>query len=113
MAFDPQPATWLGAGYTLSGNKVQMTTVTAGSNIVLDKLTDAQADPTTGDIRDVVRACCYAFYEAWAAQSPGNRPAKMRLVKSVESLPDLTTLRETYTMSFEVESDPQGVVDEP
>ena len=57
MAFDPKPSTWLGAGYTTDSgaHTVTFNTNDASSNKLLKQLTDALANPTTGDIRDVVR----------------------------------------------------------
>lgn len=112
MAFTKSPQTWLGAGYTVSSSKVQMNTASAGSNVVLTKLTDAQADPSTGDIRDVARAFCFALQEAWDDQTAGNRPTKMKLEKSTVAQGN-TVLQETYQFTFYTTSDPQEVVDEP
>lgn len=113
MAFNAAPSAWMGAGYTLDSNKAEFNTNSAGSNQLLTKLTDAQADPTTGDVRDVFRALCYMMYNSWSSIASANRPTKMRLVKSVIAQADNTTLQETYTMVFYTESDPQGVVAEP
>lgn len=112
MAFNASPSTWLGAGYTVASNQARFNTASAASNVVLDKLTDAQADPTTGDIRDVFRALCYAMWESWDDQSQGNRPVKMKVDRSTVATNN-TVLQETYTLTFYTESDPQAVVDEP
>lgn len=117
MAFDKKPSTWLGAGYTVASNKAQFNTASAGSNVVLEKVTDAEADPTTGDIRDVARALCYALFEAWSDQSPSNRPSKMTITKNVTVVAPTAAnpqvLRESYSLVFDVTSDPQSVIDEP
>ena len=117
MAFNPAPSSFFGAGYTLSSNKVQLNTETAGSNQLLTKLTDAQANATTGDARDVCRALCYMMYEQWLELSAGNKPVQMTLQKTITARAPTTanpqTLQEQYTFTFNVESDPQAVIDEP
>lgn len=115
MAFNPAPNTWL-TGYSLTSNEVRMRTLTAGTSVTLEKLTDAQANASSGDVRDVFRALCYAMADAYSDKAAGSLPTKMRIVKSVVALPPSTTvpesLRETYTFTFDVESDPQAVIDE-
>lgn len=117
MPFTEAPSSFFGAGYSLSASEVKLTTADNGGTVLLTKLTDAQANASSGDSRDVVRALCYAAYEKWLALSSGNRPAKMKLEKDIISLAPTTTnpqvLRETYTFTFDVESDPQGVIAEP
>lgn len=112
MAFNKSPSTWLGAGYGLAANKVTLTTATAGSNVLLTKLTDAEADPSSGDVRDVLWAICYAFYAKWDAVIPGNRPSKMKLVKTVQANADNVTQTETYTFVFTTTTDPSNVTAE-
>lgn len=102
--FRPSPALWLGPGYSLASRRIRLTTQTAGADVLLTKLTDAEANASSGDIRMVMRAICYAFWEAWAAQQERNLPKRMILEKTVEVLPVQTTLRETYRFQFDVES---------
>lgn len=117
MAFNPAPGTFFGAGYSLAASEVKLTTADNGGTILLTKLTDAQANATTGDYRDVLRALCYAGYEKWLATASANRPVKMSFVKTITSLAPTTdnpqVLREQYVLSFDVESDPQAVISEP
>lgn len=110
--YNGAPSNWM-TGYSLASSQAKFNTNSAGSDQLLTKLTDAQANATTGDVRDIYRALCYMMYESWVDQSSANRPVKMRLTKTVIALPDNTTLRETYTLVFDVTSDPQAVVDEP
>lgn len=117
MPFNEAPSNFFGAGYSLVSSEVKLTTADNGGTVLLGKLTDAQANATTGDARDVSRAFCYALYEKYSALSSGNRPTKMRMNKDIVALAPTTddpqVLRETYTFSFDVLSDPQGVIDEP
>jgi hypothetical protein len=87
MAFDPAPSTWLGAGYSAdsSGHTISMNTDDASSNKLLAQLTDALADETTGDIRNVTMAVCEAFYQAWKAIDSADRPTKMTITRTATS----------------------------
>jgi hypothetical protein len=112
MAYNGAPSNWM-TGYSLASSQARFNTDSAGSDQLLTKLTDAQANATTGDVRDVFRSLCYMMSEAWTDQTSANRPVKMTIRKQVIALADNVTLRETYTMTFDVESDPQAVVPEP
>ncbi len=104
MAFNPAPSNWLGAGYTVDtgSHTISMTTVTAGSDIVLEQLTDAKADETTGDIRDVAMSITEALFQSYLAQASPDRPSKMILAKSTTGGGDGISLY-TYTFKFYVE----------
>lgn len=102
MAFDPSPATWLGAGYTLTSSVAGFNTNTAGSNKLLKQLTDTLGDETTGDIRVVMMAMAEAFYQAWQNIAAVDRPGKMTITKSSTSGQGSTTVF-TYTLKFIVD----------
>ncbi len=102
MSFDPSPATWLGPGYTLASSVVGLTTVTAGSDIILEQLTDTLADPTTGDIRSVAMAISEAIFQAWQAQISADRPTKMNIARSTTGSGTSTVF--TYTFKFTVDA---------
>lgn len=61
-----------------------MNTNDAASNKTLPQLTDAQADPTTGDIRNVAFALCEALYQAWLTQG-ADIPTKMTISRSASA----------------------------
>ncbi len=109
MSFDPSPTTWLGPGYTLASSVVGLTTVTAGSDIILQQLTDTLADPTTGDIRSVAMAISEALFQAWLAQISADRPTKMTLARAVTG--SAASVVYTYTFKFTV--DPTEIVVDP
>lgn len=102
MAFTAVPSAWLGAGYTVStgSHTISLTTNTAGSNKILTELTDAEADPTTGDIREIARALAKALYDAYVAQTT-NVPNRMQIFKQSGATAAGHVL-ETYTFTFEV-----------
>lgn len=112
MAFDPAPSTWLGAGYTLSTHVVGLTTNDAVTNQILLQLTDALADPTTGDIRDVMMATCEAFFQAYAAIAAPDLPTRMIVARTTSSGPSSTSIRLQYTLSFDIETSAFTVIPE-
>ena len=105
MAFNPKPSTWLGAGYTTDSgaHTVTFNTNDAASNKLLKRLTDALADPTTGDIRDVVLAVSEAFYQAWLtiAGTPANLPTKMTIAR-IASTPSSGVTVFKYAFTFTI-----------
>lgn len=117
MAFNQAPSDFFGAGYSLAASEVKLTTATNGGTVLLSKLTDTQANATTGDARDVCRALCYAMYEKWLALSNSEKPVQMKIEKNIVAVTPTVdnpqVLQETYTLTFQVTSDPQAVIDEP
>ncbi len=109
MAYNPSPSAWL-PGYSLVSSEAKFRTETAGSNVTLEKLTDAQANATTGSIAQIMWAMCYEFYKTWDATAPMSRPAIFSVSKAVVANPDLTTQQETYTFTFQTTTDPIAVV---
>ena len=103
--FDPAPSTWLGAGYDVDTGThvISLNTNDAASNKLLAQLTDALADPTTGDIRSVMFAVLEAFYTAWRAVADADHPTKMTITRSRASGTG-DTLRYNYQVSFLVDS---------
>ncbi len=97
MAFTKVPSTWLGAGYSLASHVIGLKT-SDGSPQTLPQLTDALADPTTGDIRSIAFALAEALYQAWLSQA-GSQPAKMTITRSAATGQNGTILY-TYTLKF-------------
>lgn len=106
MPANVKPSDWLGAGYTVdAGNHlIKLTTVNAAGAKALPQLTDAKADPTSGDIREIAFGLCHALYEAWLFQlnlTTQNRTQNMNLTRSVSpggGLNDNVTL--AFTLQF-------------
>lgn len=113
MAFDPTPSTWLGAGYTLGSNQAKFTTASAGSNVTATELTDAEANPTTGDIRKIFYALCAMMYAAWLAVSSGNRPQRMTLQRQTVVDDTAGTSTVVFSFSFVTQTTAQDVAAEP
>jgi hypothetical protein len=103
MPYSKVPSAWLGAGYTLSSNKVQFNTSTAGSNPLVLELTDAQANATTGDIAQIFYGLSSMMHKAYAAKADADRPANMTLNKSTQSVSE-TQILHSFTLSFTVSS---------
>ncbi len=103
MAFDPKPSTWLGGGYDVDtgAHTIIFNTDDAASNKLLVQLTDALADPTTGDIRSVVASIVEALYQAWVGQASADRPAKMVIARSALNGANNTVVF-NYTFRFTV-----------
>ena len=104
MAFDPAPSTWLGAGYDgdAGAHTIILNTNDAASDKLLAQLTDALADPTTGDIREVILAVVEAFFQAWGNVAEADRPDRMLISRLTTSGPS-KTIRFSYTFSFQVD----------
>lgn len=102
MAYDAKPSTHFGAGYAVASNSIRFNTNDAAANKTLVTLTDAEADPTTGDFREVIRALLYKFATDWEATASADRPAKMTLAKSLGLNSTNQTVVETYVISFEI-----------
>jgi hypothetical protein len=95
---DLKPSTWLGAGYSQTGNTIVLNTSDAASNKTLPQLTNALANATTGDIRSVAFALSEALFQAWVAQS-ANQPGKMTL-RRIAQTDAGNTIRYSYVFDF-------------
>ena len=113
MAFDAKPSTWLGAGYSLAANAITMNTATAGSDVTLPELTDAEANATTGDVRDVFFALAEAMYQAYNDTASADRPTKMRLYRSNTTNETTGIVTRSYTLQFDLAIGAIDVDDEP
>lgn len=113
MAFNPAPSAWLGAGYTLASHVAGFTTATDSGAKALPQLTDAEADPTTGDIRKVSFAMLEALYQAWLAQSAADRPVRMQISKVQSADPVSGIITESYSFVFQNAISAQDVAPEP
>jgi len=109
MAFDKKPSTWLGAGYAVASNSARFNTSSSGT-ACLTEVTDAQADPTTGDIRILSRAILFKLAAVWAATAAADRPAKMRLTKRSGLNTTTGTVTEAYEIEFDVSITTLGTV---
>lgn len=115
--FNDDPSDFFGAGYALTSSEVRLNTNDNAGTKLLTKLTDAQGNASSGDARTVARALCYMLYERWLLLTNSEKPVQMKIEKNIIALTPTVdnpqVLQETYTMTFNVESDPQEVIPEP
>jgi hypothetical protein len=100
MAFDAKPSTWFGAGYAYASDAISFGTST-NANPTLTQLTNAEANATTGDVREVMRALCYKFSAVWDATAAADRPGQMTISKQISYDSD-GTANENYVFTFNV-----------
>lgn len=93
MAFDPAPTGWF-SGLSVSATEI---TIPFAS---LNTLTEAKADPSTGDIREVVYNFCESFSDAWSATATADRPEQLTIssTTSVTSTGGEDILTKIYTI---------------
>jgi hypothetical protein len=105
MAANVQPTKYFGAGYAVDpvNHLVKFNTNDAASNKILSQLTDAQANASTGDARQIILAMLEACYQAYVAQvNANNKPKQMSLqrIVSTDSSGNLTiTITGTFVFS--------------
>lgn len=105
------PVNWLGAGYGASPNFISMRTLDNPSDPVVLQLSDAKADPDTGDVRQIMFALCHAMWESWINQltfEPPNIPHNMSIQRSVGPGTG-TDDNLTYEFAFQFTVSPTGV----
>lgn len=104
MAFSEVPSTWLGAGYSNSSGShtVTMKTGSAGADITIDELTDAEADSSTGDIRKIFYALAEMMWQSYNGTASADRPTKMRFYRSTSSVDAEGTRSRTYSFTFDI-----------
>lgn len=113
MAFDQKPSTWLGAGYSLTANEIKLRTATAGSNVAIPEVTDAEANATTGDIRKVSFGLVEMLYQAWLTQAQADRPQRMNIVRNTFTDPATNLTTQVYQLTFVNQVTAQDVAAEP
>lgn len=101
MAFSAVPSTWLGAGYAYSTNQITLNTA-AHASALLTELTAADADATTGDIREIFYALCDMMYTKWEAQPDADQPTQVTVSRNQNLLAD-GTLRRQFSFSFDLD----------
>ena len=103
MAFSPVPSDWFSTGYDSDSGAHTVSFNTAeGTPATLAQLTDALADPTTGDIRSIMMAMCEGFFQAYLAQG-ADIPTRMTITRNTSTGPSNTTVF-NYTFKFTVDA---------
>lgn len=113
MAFDPKPSTWLGAGYSVAGNAISLTTADKDGDKALPEVTDAEAHATTGDIRKVLFGLMEAVFQAWNGVEVANRPTMMMIQKGSYTNVETGNIETTFTARFTAVAAGYEVADEP
>lgn len=111
MPFNPIPSNWLGAGYTLTTNVAGFNTNDATSNKLLTKLTTAEANASSGDIREIIFSMIESFYQAWISKAEADRPTKLNITRNGNALPN-GNINYTYTFQLEVATTSLNVASE-
>jgi hypothetical protein len=108
MAFDKNPATWLGAGYTTGTNTIIFNTSNAATNQTLPQLTNAEAavGANAGDIREIMFAMVDKFYNAYNAAAVADRPNKLSILRTGSTT---ATGNIVYNYNFQIEVAPSAV----
>ncbi|BAQ67071.1 hypothetical protein [Geminocystis sp. NIES-3709] len=71
-------------------------------------LTSVEADPATGDGRELARVLLDTIASKVLALSTANRPTKMTVTKANPQGIGIDSVRQAYTMSFDVSIDATG-----
>jgi len=92
MAFSKVPTNWL-ANWSEDGTNITVPLAT------FPQLTAAEADATSGDIRDIAYAICHKLDAAWAAKAVADRPSQWSQ-SSATSVDTNGNLVKTFTNRF-------------
>ena len=109
MAVDASPSNWLGAGYSLGTNQAIFNTSNHGTPC-LSEVTNAQANASTGDVRQLIMGILDKLYAKYLTTVAGtDRPTKMTMFRSASENENGQIVR-TFQISFITdESTPQQV----
>lgn len=99
MAFNIAPTT-IFPGYTSDGTEITIPIA------ALDGLTAAEANATTGDVREVLRSILLTANNAIIALPSADKPSKMSITASNPQALSAEQQRHTYTAQFTVNVDP-------
>lgn len=114
MAFNKTPSYWLGSGYSLEGSPPDAVKFNLSNNspATLLELTAAEANPSTGNIQEIIFAFCQKFYDLYESMRVDGSPAgsdapddfAVRVTtNTIQVQPEI--LQRTFTFTFNV--DPQ------
>lgn len=107
MAFNPAPSGWF-PGLTNSATELTIPFT------ALNQLTQADSDPSTGDIREIVFNFCEAFSDKWAATADADRSEKTTISTStsIQTVGGSEILTKIYTIRVELDVDSVDISDE-
>jgi hypothetical protein len=93
MAFSQVPTNWI----TSYASDDTTLTIPRAS---LPELSAAEANTTTGDIRDIVFAFVERIYQVYITSAAADRPAKMTLIRSTQTNETTGKVTRQYTINF-------------
>lgn len=107
MAFNPAPTGWF------SGLSVSATELTIPFSS-LNLLDDTKADPTSGDVREIMYNFCEAFADKWSSTTAANRPSQLTINTSTSVTTSGTEeiITKIYTIRVALSVDSVNIVDE-
>ncbi|MDG2614706.1 hypothetical protein P7L53_00475 [Thermoleptolyngbya sichuanensis XZ-Cy5] len=79
----------------------------------LTGLTPAEANATSGDGRKVAFELCRAMFVNLDALPTANRPSRFTITRGIPAGIDQTIVRQTYTLSFDIDFSGSDVAAEP
>lgn len=79
----------------------------------LPGLTAAEANATTGDGRKVAFELCRAIFANLEALPVASRPSRFTITRGIPAGIDQTIVRQTYTLSFDIDFSGSDVANEP
>jgi hypothetical protein len=106
MAFNPAPSVWFGPGFNAGTSYIQFNTDNAGGGEaykLLKQLTNALANPSTGDVRAVMMAVVEEFFQAWLTIAIADRPKNMTISRTVSTGTVGDTNIFSYNFRFTIE----------
>ena len=106
MAFDPTPTQWLPSW---SSDGTNVTFALADLSATLEA---AEADPATGDWRDILFSLIAHSYEYVEGLPAADRPSRVTITRATSQI-NAGTLRRSFTFVFETEVTGEDVTSEP
>lgn len=103
MALDLKPSTWFPA-CSLAANTFGLNTKDH-ANPSLAELTDAEANPTSGDARKIVYALLERAFQVYNSLPEADRPARMKVVKTGQLGGFNPVFAVQYNVTFQVACD--------
>jgi hypothetical protein len=103
--FDKTPNVWF-ASWSEDGTNVTFPIAS------FPEMTAANADGTTGDIRDIMFAILEKFYTTYIATAAADRPTKLTVTKTATADMVRSVIKSRYTFTCETDISAQTVRDE-
>ena len=110
MAASVKPSDWFGAGYASSSSAHTVTlNSVSGTPGTLAQLSDANADPTTGNAEMIITAFMELFLAAYIARKAADNPKNVKVTKGPNIDPSTGNQVLTYTVQIQT-NPPSGQI---